>query len=47
VGEKSGQRALNIYSAVAAPFAAPKYSADVEDALRIAAAVLQLPAAKR
>jgi hypothetical protein len=35
VGEKSEQRALNVYSAVAAPFAAPKYSAAVEDALSI------------
>jgi hypothetical protein len=33
MGEKSGQRALNVYSAVAAPFAARNYSAAVGDAL--------------
>jgi hypothetical protein len=34
VGKKSGQRVLNVYSTVAAPFAAPNYSAAVGDALK-------------
>jgi hypothetical protein len=33
MGENSGQRAINVYSAVAAIYTAPKYSAAVGDAL--------------
>jgi hypothetical protein len=34
MGENSEQRAVNVYSVVAAKYSAPKYSAPVGDALR-------------
>jgi hypothetical protein len=35
MGENSGQRAKNVYSAIETTYSAPKYSAPVGDALRL------------